>query len=98
MLVWERVDAGIQESVEGRIGVDVEWSIEVNEAAGVKRLCECQVQGHRIVLDLEKVKSLILNVNVQRLGNVNILRCQGQITTGDVGTSLRNTVLSHRDY
>jgi len=57
MLVWERVDAGVQESVEGRIGVDAEWSIEVNEAAGLQRFVECQIEGHRIVLDLEKVRS-----------------------------------------
>ena len=39
----------------------------------------------------------MLTLNVQNLGGVTILRCQGRIVTGDESTILRSTALAQTD-
>src|SRR5260370_10020977 len=39
---------------------------------------------------------MMLKITVQKLGDTNVLRCDGRIVAGDAGSILRNAVLSQR--
>jgi anti-anti-sigma factor len=95
MVSWERIDAGILNRSSGEFTSTLESSIEAKGATDLQKLFERRAESERIVADIGK--ALMLNVNVQRLGDVTILRCQGRIVAGDEGTVLRNAALSHTD-
>jgi len=96
MLVWELINTGILNRSGGELAYALECSIEVKDEAKLQEHFERQVESEFIVTNISKVP-LMLNVNVQRSGNVTILRCQGRIIGGDEGTVLCNAARSHTD-
>ena len=92
---WERIDTGILNRSGGELTSTLESSIEAKGATDLQKLFERRVESERIVADIGR--AVMLNVNVQRLGNVTILRCQGRIVAGNEGTVLRKAALSEVD-